>query len=135
MFNVQEIELNAVRQKIKTIKQEYSEFRAHAEIEVNSMRDEIDNKRLSDEKYEKHIEKLEAELEARKEELGAATAIANETIKSRGLQEQVYKLTKELDKKDIKIGNMSKAILQLKEGMLKAAENAAENRIRESNEK
>ncbi|KAJ3236898.1 hypothetical protein HDU78_004338 [Chytriomyces hyalinus] len=128
-------ELAALREKYAKVKEKFLALREESDTEIANLREELSIRNASHHEYESQIEALKRDLHLNEKELALAAEAADESIKSRGLQEQISKLEREIAKRDHKISNMGKAIHQLKETLIKTAEEAAEMKIRESHEK
>ncbi|KAJ3076959.1 hypothetical protein HDU98_010253 [Podochytrium sp. JEL0797] len=131
----EEEELSALRDKYTLLKQTHKTHLDTSETELHNLRHELSIRNASHHEYESQIETLKRDLHLNEKELAMASEAAHEIQKSRGLQDHISKLNREIQKRDAKIGNMKEAIEQLKETLIKTAENVAEARIRESNEK
>ncbi|KAJ3239734.1 hypothetical protein HDU81_005450 [Chytriomyces hyalinus] len=130
----EEDELAALREKYAKVKEKFLALREESDTEIANLREELSIRNASHHEYETQIEALKRDLHMNEKELALAAEAADESIKSRGLQEQISKLEREIAKRDHKISNMGKAIHQLKETLIKTAEEAAEMKIRESHE-
>ncbi|KAJ3072176.1 hypothetical protein HDU99_002253, partial [Rhizoclosmatium hyalinum] len=130
----QDEELSNLRSKYSALKETHKHHLETSETEIHHLRHELSIRNASHHEYETEIEALKRNLHLNEKELALAAEAAEEIQRSRGLQDHVSKLNRELHKRDAKIANMKEAIEQLKEALIKTAEGAAEAKIRESNE-
>ncbi|KAJ3018475.1 UNVERIFIED_CONTAM: hypothetical protein HDU68_011137 [Siphonaria sp. JEL0065] len=134
MLKVKDEELATLRSKYSHLKQTHKHHLETSETEIHHLRHELSIRNASHHEYETQIEALKRDLHLNEKELALAAEAADEIQKSRGLQEHISKLNREIQKRDSKIGNMNEAIVQLKETLIKTAESVAEQKIRDSNE-
>ncbi|KAI9349156.1 hypothetical protein BDR26DRAFT_675164 [Obelidium mucronatum] len=134
LLKIKDEELANLRSKYSNLKQAHKHHLETSETEIHHLRHELSIRNASHHEYETQIEALKRDLHLNEKELALAAEAAEEIQKSRGLQDHISKLNREIQKRDAKIGNMKDAIAQLKDTLIKTAESVAETRIRESNE-
>ncbi|KAJ3344968.1 hypothetical protein HDU83_004566 [Entophlyctis luteolus] len=127
-------ELASLQQKYTLLKDTHNHHLETAHTELQNLRHELSLRNATLHESETLIENLKRSLHEHKEELALAAEAADEAIKCRGLQEHVAKLNREIAKRDAKIVSMKSAIDELKEALVKTAEEVAEKKIRGSME-
>ncbi|KAJ3415066.1 hypothetical protein HDV05_005592 [Chytridiales sp. JEL 0842] len=125
-----EEEIATLREKFIALQESSHETKVKLEDDVSSLTAELQETKQDLTQCLDQLEVAQREVAA----LNTPAAVASESIKFRGLHEQIAKLSREVDKRDARITKMNTVIEELKATLIKTAEEAAESRIRQSND-
>ncbi|KAJ1568507.1 hypothetical protein HK405_001162, partial [Cladochytrium tenue] len=119
---LQQDEVVGLQERLEDSETKLLHLHSQMEEKLDELQAKLDSKQERLERSEEEIERLQKDAQSYRDEIRLAEEAAAESQKARGLQETVGKLRRELEKKEAKIAGMRKALEEMKDAMVKNAE-------------